>query len=125
MARMMPEALMTAIVCCWLIILVNILYRDEQVINSGRYSLIFGALFAISLADKLNFMPFFVLPLFVLSGWRNKLKYALYSLVFFMVFAFPVTLNHRIFVSWVSNMATHTGAYGGDTGSSIEEFSVI
>jgi len=116
-ARMMPESLMTAIVCLWLVLLVKILYQHEKERDYARYAFLFGILFGIGLADKLTFLPYFLLPLIVLPARKYRIKYALFALLFFLIFAFPVVLNYRNFYHWVTNLFIHTGAYGsGDTG---------
>jgi len=111
--RLMPELVMGSIVCCWLILLVKMIYEDHELRNYKRYSLLFAVLFGISLADKLTFLPFFLLPLIVLPSWKFRLRFILFSLFFFMLFAFPVILNHKVFFRWIFNIFTHTGAYGG------------
>jgi hypothetical protein len=79
LARLMPESLMGIIICCWLMVLIKLLYRKDKPLNYHRYSLVFGILFSIGMADKLTFLPFFLLPLVILPGWKNRLIFAGYS----------------------------------------------
>jgi hypothetical protein len=117
LARMIPESLMNILVCFWLLVIIKMLFQNDDKRNYQKYSLVFGILFGISLADKLTFLPFFLLPLIILPSWRLKLKYIFSSLFFFLLFAIPVTLNHKIFIRWVKDIFIHTGSYGsGDTG---------
>jgi hypothetical protein len=117
LARMIPESLMNIIVCCWLIVIIKMLYQNKREWNYSSYSMIFGILFGLGLADKLTFFPFFLFPLIVLPTWKFRLRYSFFSLLFFLLFAFPVTLNHKIFLRWIKNIFIHTGAYGsGDLG---------
>jgi hypothetical protein len=74
-------------------------------------------LFSLGVADKLTFLPFFFLPLILLQGWKYRLSFTGYSLLFFMIFAFPVLLHYHSFTNWVYGIFTHTGQYGtGDPG---------
>lgn len=60
-----------------------------------------------------------------LIGWKNKLVFGGYALLFFVVFAFPVTLNHKFFTRWISDIFVHTGTYGSGAAGFIKwsEFS--
>jgi hypothetical protein len=113
LARMMPEAIMNVIVCGWIIAMVKLIYENKPGINYKNYSLVFGILFGLGFSDKLTFLPFFLIPLIILPAWKYRLRFAGYSILSFMVFAFPVVLNRKNFYNWVTNMFTHTGAYGG------------
>ena len=114
--RLLPELIMTSIVSCWIIVLVKILYEDPEKRNFKKYSLIFAILFGFSLADKLTFLPFFILPFVILPTWRLKLRYTTLSVVAFLVFAFPVLFNMPKFIHWVTDLFIHTGKYGqGDS----------
>src|SRR5512133_1219123 len=109
--RLMPEMIMPAIICCWIVLLVKRLYDTAP--DPRKDSLCFALLFGFSLADKLTFLPFFVLPLFLLPGSKFKLRYSLVSIVSFLVFAFPVLFNFPKFTGWVTGIISHKGVYGG------------
>jgi hypothetical protein len=111
--RLMPELIMTSIISCWLIVLVKILYEPAHQRNYQKYSLIFALLFGFSMADKLTFISFFLLPFIILPSWKLRMKYTLLSALFFFIFAFPVLFNFPKFVHWVTAIFTHKGAYGG------------
>jgi hypothetical protein len=111
--RIIPELMMCSIVCCWLVLLVRIIYLGKNDRNYKRYSVIFAILFGLGLADKMTFLPYFLLPLIILPSWKLRLKYTVISMVSFMLFALPVVLNHKAFLLWITNIFTHTGSYGG------------
>jgi hypothetical protein len=111
--RLMPELIMTSIISCWLIVLVKILYEAPLARNYTKYCVIFAILFGFSLADKLTFLPFFILPFIILPTWRLRLGYSVLSVVTFLLFAFPVMFNMPKFIGWVTLIFTHTGKYGG------------
>ncbi len=111
-ARLMPEALMLAISVCWIIIIFRWLYNYKS-----NYSLIFGFLISLSVTDKLTFLPYFFLPLILLENWRERMKFLIYGIIFFIILGYPLVLNHHFFSDWVIGIIGHTGPYGqGDTG---------
>lgn len=111
--RLVPEALMVMIICLWLMLIVTII-TDEQVAKRWKkYSLALGIMVGLGIADKLTFAPFALIPLFILPGWRYKLRFVVVSVISFFVFAFPIALHSRDFYNWVKNIITHTGSYGG------------
>lgn len=117
LGRLMPEPLMNILVCGWIILIMRILLADQSHLKFNRYSLMFGILFGISLADKLTFLPFILIPLLLLPAWKNKLFFVIYAVASFLLFAFPVTLQFHVFYDWVKGIFLHTGSYGsGDLG---------
>ncbi len=113
LSRMMPEALMIIIISFWLIVLLKMLYQSPPPVYYIKYCLVFGLLFATGLADKLTFLPFLAIPLIMLPDWKNRLYFIVFSIVFFLIIAFPVTLKYRFFITWVTDIISHTGSYGG------------
>jgi len=111
--RLMPEPLMNIFICGWILLIIQFIYNSPGELNSKRYALWSGILFGISLADKLTFLPFFIIPLILLPEWKNKVLYVLYSVGAFLIFAFPVTLKIAYFYNWVKDITLHTGSYGG------------
>jgi hypothetical protein len=113
LGRLIPELIMCIIVCCWLMVLVKLFYAENNERHHKRYSLVFAVLFGLSMAVKMTFLSYFVLPLLVLPSWKLRLRYAIFSIISFMVFAFPAVLNHKAFFQWITGIFIHTGAYGG------------
>ncbi|HLO58375.1 MAG TPA: hypothetical protein VK179_06510 [Bacteroidales bacterium] len=105
--RMMPELIMPSIICLWIILLIKVLKNDDS-----RYPLLFGLLASFSLSDKLTFIPFVFLPMFLIQGAKSKLNYMGWLIVSFLVFAFPVMFNSHKFITWVTDLFTHKGVYG-------------
>jgi len=112
MGRLMPELIMCSIVCCWMIALIKLIYSDKNEEIFNRYSIVFGILFGLSLADKMTFLPYFLLPLMVLKSWKQRLKYSAVSLLSFILFAIPAVLNYKPFIRWIWDLVTHSGPYG-------------
>jgi len=112
LGRLMPEPLMNILVCGWIILIMRLLLVDSGQMKFNRYALLFGILFGISLADKLTFLPFFLIPVLILPAWKNKLSFVMYAAASFLLFAFPVTLRFQVFYNWVKGIFLHTGSYG-------------
>jgi hypothetical protein len=108
--RMMPELIMPSIIAFWIMLIIRMLKDDPD--KNGRYTMLFAVLTGFSLADKLTFLPFVFLPLFLLSGFRARIKYLSFTAAFFLLFAFPVLFNSHKFISWVIDLFTHKGVYG-------------
>jgi hypothetical protein len=110
--RLVPELLMCSLVCGWLMVLVKLFFSEKEERNYNSYSIVFAILIGLSLADKLTFLPYVLLPLIILPTWKLRLRYMILSLFSFMVFAFPVVLNYKAFFRWIANIFIHTGPYG-------------
>lgn len=117
LSRLIPEALMTAMVSLWIIWLLCLVIPSGNERQGKRNYLVFGFLYGLSVAVKLTFIPYIFIPLLALRRWRDRFRFAGVSLVTFIVFAFPVLFRHTYFVNWVKGILTHTGKYGsGDRG---------
>lgn len=115
--RLMPELIMVSIVSVWIIVIVRLLYENPVNIDYKKYSTVLAILYGFSLADKLTFLPFFILPFFILPDWKLRLRFVIISVFAFFIFAFPVLNNFHKFTSWVTDIFIHKGAYGsGDPG---------
>ena len=116
-ARLIPEVMMVIVICFWTALILHMNYDREIAVHPQRYSIAFGVLFGFSLALKLTMLPFVVIPLIILSGWKSKLLFVPAAIISFCVFAFPILFKYRTFYTWIKNIVTHTGAYGsGDKG---------
>ncbi len=111
-ARVIPETLMPAIVSLWLMAIAWLLYTDNPGKIYNKLSIIFGILIGLSVADKLTFLPFIIIPLIALPSWRFRLRYLIASVLSFMFFAFTIVLNFNNFKIWVRNLFMHSGRYG-------------
>ncbi len=115
LSRLIPESLMTVVVCCWLILLTDlIISRSERWKGAAVWM---GILYGFSVALKLTLLPYLFIPMLVLPRWRYRLLSAGIALVSFLIFAFPVLWRRIHFVNWVRDILIHTGKYGqGDQG---------
>lgn len=107
-----------------LLIIRHISYQDKTGGAPGE-TVLFGLLTGFGLACKLTFLPVIVLPLVLLQvSARQKIKLVLYTVMFFIVFAYPVVFNFSDFWVWVSGLFTHSGMYGGGERNFIDIASV-
>jgi hypothetical protein len=113
MGRLIPESLMMIVISLWMMLLISMIHNKEYRLSMYRYSLVFGLLVGFSLALKLTMLPFVIFPLIILSGWKSKLLFASMSFISFFLFAFPILFKYHTFYTWVRNIITHTGTYGG------------
>lgn len=117
LARLIPESLMLPLTCYWMIVFIWMAADPDRILRMKKYSMVLGILFGLSVANKLTYLPFMVLPLFILTGWQNKLRFSVTSIIAFFVFAFPILFKYKSFYTWVRNIIFHTGKYGsGDKG---------
>lgn len=84
--------------------------RDEKV--SDKSILILALISAIGLSMKLTYLPFLLIPLFIMSSWKQRIIFAVGTLVLFLVIAIPVTLRMNYFYNWTKSLFLHSGQYG-------------
>jgi len=68
---------------------------------------------AIGMSLKMTFLPFIVLPLFLIKNIRNKLRYLLYTIISFFLLSLPVVFQLNKFRNWMESIFIHSGAYNG------------
>lgn len=107
-ARILPETLMIAYMCFYILVLYYVVYKNPK---HARNYLFLAIISAFGLSLKVTFLPFLIVPLFILK--RNQaLKYASLTIVFFFIFSFPVLLQLGKFTVWIGKLFMHSGAYG-------------
>jgi len=117
LARLTPESLMLTLICLWIILVISMNSGKKSRFSWIWYGLASGILTGLCVAVKLTLIPFIVIPLIILSGWKDRLLFAFTSVIFFFMFAFPILYKYEEFYYWVKNIVTHTGIYGsGDRG---------
>ncbi len=117
LARLTPESLMLTLICLWIILVISMNSGKKSRFSWIWYGLASGILTGLCVAVKLTLIPFVVIPLIILSGWKDRLLFAFTSVISFFMFAFPILYKYEEFYYWVKNIVTHTGIYGtGDRG---------
>ncbi len=96
-------------------ILQALLFREIYHQNENYKPRIFLYAFAVALGIslKMTFLPFLFLPLFLIKGIRDKLKYLFYTIIFFFLISLPVVFQFNKFRHWMFSIFVHSGTYEG------------
>ena len=111
--RYMPEPFFIAVV----VMLVAVIVVDIHGKLSGssfftNRVVIYGLIIGFGISLKFTFGPFLVIPLFLLGGFRNKLRYLAAMVISFIVFTFPLLKRGKAFYEWIKSIVMHSGKYG-------------
>jgi hypothetical protein len=112
MARITPESIMSFFIILISALTLGILFGKSKS-NDWKTISMFAGIFAITLALKLTLAFLLILPLFIIDGWRKKLYFVGLTLLFFFIFAIPVTLQISYFWGWIQKILLYSGQYGG------------
>jgi len=115
------------------LILQVLLFREIYHRNEDYKSRIFLYAFAVALGIslKMTFLPFLFLPLFLIKGIRDKLKYLFYTIIFFFLVSLPVVFQFNKFQHWMFSIFIHSGTYEDgakniiDTGLFVKNFKTL
>jgi hypothetical protein len=107
--RIYPELLFLIPVFLLQVLLLRELYDRNQTDKQRIW--LYALAVAIGLSLKMSFLPFFFLPLFFLKGYRNKLKYSLFTVLFFFLLSPQVLLQFGRFRRWMFSIFIHNGTY--------------
>lgn len=121
--RITPENLIPLPAMLLSLLLLKAIYTDEYREN-WRDALLYGLVSAFGLSIKLTYFPLWIVPLIVLSRWKNRIVYSITAILSFFVFAIPVVVRFNAFKGWVKGLFFHSGNYGkGD--ANIVDWSVV
>lgn len=111
--RVFPEAILIIPLLLTAVLVLRYIYRDDQEEKDINYEVFFGLIIGFGIAIKLTFIPVMLIPLVLLKRKaRQKVFLLLYTLLFFMIFAYPVVFNIQEFWKWTSGIFSHSGKYG-------------
>lgn len=114
LVRANPEPALLAI--CFLLGLAIYLYRDAKT-TPWSFVVLSALLCGTGLATKLTFLPFALLPLFVIRGWRARAAFAGLLVLVVALWLMPIWGSLGRLFSWTSALASRQGRYGsGPTG---------
>ncbi|MDX9883186.1 MAG: hypothetical protein RBS73_14080 [Prolixibacteraceae bacterium] len=122
--RITPENLLPLPAMLLSLLILKFIYSDESLSNP-RNAVLFGLVSAFGLSIKLTYFPLWIIPLIVLSGWKNKLWYSFSAIISFFVMALPVTLRFHVFRHWVKSLLMHSGQYGKGESNIIDWSTVV
>lgn len=111
LGRITPETIMPVLLIVLSVYLVSILF-DKNKPDSWKSIWIFAGIFAVTLALKLTMAFLLLIPFILIPDWKKKLYFAGITVVFFLVFAIPVTLQLSYFWGWIQKILLYSGQYG-------------
>ena len=110
--RIVPELLLPIPVILIELFIMELVFSGEEA-ESRKQIIFLSAVSALGLSIKLTFIPLWIIPLLILKSWKAKLKFLMFSIAFFMVFAIPVLFRLNAFTGWIKALFIHSGQYGG------------
>lgn len=117
--RVVPELLTPIPVLLFSVFFLKSIFAKDQEFNL-KDILTLALISGFGLSIKLNFITLWIIPLFILSGYRKKLYFIGLSILAFFLIALPVTFEISNFYFWVKNLIIHTGSYGQGDASVID-----
>jgi hypothetical protein len=119
--RFMPEPWFIAhvIVLCSITVLDLYGYFNNTKLKYQSW-LVYGVIIGFGISLKLTFLPFFLAPLFLLTGIRKKSYYLGTTALSFLIFTFPIFKRSREFFRWTKALAINSGRYGSGKASVID-----
>ncbi|HPT32865.1 MAG TPA: hypothetical protein PLW67_13535, partial [Prolixibacteraceae bacterium] len=109
--RLVPELLMPLPGLLLSLVMIKMVTGEEKQIT-GKNILLLAAITAFGLSIKMSWLPLAVIPLFIIPGWKLKLRYILLTFTAFLIFALPATLEYKNFYLWIKGLFLHSGNYG-------------
>ncbi|HEY3373060.1 MAG TPA: hypothetical protein VGK10_19575, partial [Prolixibacteraceae bacterium] len=109
--RIVPELLMPIPVIFLEIFLIELVYSKKN-IEDFRQIILLSAISAFGISIKLTFIPLWFIPLILIKSWKSKAQFLGLSILFFFLFAIPVTLRFGTFTGWIKTLFIHSGQYG-------------
>jgi hypothetical protein len=85
---------------------------EEEKVRT-RFAVFFAITIGILTATKISIFPLFFIPLIMLKKAKDRIIFSSLTIVFFLIFAYPVLLHMHTFYKWVKAMFMHSGRYGG------------
>ena len=114
--RISQEVFLMFAIFILIISIISFLYSSKPRKNL-YYARLFGIIGGFGMACKFLFFPVLVMPLFLICGFKNRLKFILFVFLGFILFTLPVMKHYYEMYNWLKSLFFHTGQYGsGKTG---------
>ncbi|MGD2036073.1 MAG: hypothetical protein PVF73_13500 [Bacteroidales bacterium] len=110
--RIRPESLQLFCVTILMLLLIIYIYKEKFKLSTKNLNALFAATVSFTIALKLNTAPLALIPLILIEGRKNKLRYIAYTIVLIVIFSFPILVRHKQFFQWISDLFMHSGQYG-------------
>ncbi len=109
--RLPTESLIVLPVILLTLVILKVI-RDNNGITTRRELLLLAACSTLALSLKLTIAPLLIIPFFLVKPLKNKVLFLFLVTVFFLLFAWPVTIQLDYFFGWVKSLFLHSGQYG-------------
>ena len=123
--RLIPETALIAPILLLSATLIVYIHDENRTRKLKRYLLAFAIIGGLGVAGKMLYVPFLLIPMFVLPSFKVLQKYVLYLLGAIVLFAFPVFVNFGKSWEWYSGMLMHSGRWGSGSNSIIDPAAFI
>lgn len=110
--RVTPELLISIPVIFLTVLLIKVSREDKRKFDIQTI-LAFCIISGFGLSVKLTYLPLLITPVLVIPGYKDKLRFFLFTLISFLVFAIPVVFDLVSFTRWAFALFLGSGQYGG------------
>lgn len=121
-ARITQEAMLMIASLALAAALVDWLVNSTPEKESG-YIKAFGIISGFGMASKILFAPLLLIPLLLLSNFKDRKRYILFTIGAFVVFTLPVVTLYPNMAWWVVKLFIFTGQYGSGEIGLVDTFS--
>ena len=87
-------------------------FKKTEATNQNKYIFALSLVVALGITTKLTFIPFAIIPLFLIQNNRKKGYYVLITVLLFILMALPALFSYKYIFDWISNLLIHSGHYG-------------
>jgi hypothetical protein len=109
--RVTPELIIPLPIIALSALLVSYINNDKEKFSKTELVLL-SLIMAFALSVKLTLIPLWIIPFIIVKEWRQKIAVIFLSIFFFLIIAFPVTLQLEKFWNWGKDLFMHSGQYG-------------
>ena len=121
-ARITQEAMLMIASLALATALVDWLVNSTPEKESG-YIKAFGIISGFGMASKILFAPLLIIPFLLLSNFKARKKYILFTIGAFVVFTLPIVTLYPNMAWWVIKLFIFTGQYGSGEIGLVDTFS--
>jgi hypothetical protein len=123
--RVIAEPVLIIAILGLILFLLKYVYSGNSVKSERSVNIIIPLMIGLCIATKIDSFPLLILPFFIYTNWRSKLKGFLLSVAFFFLCAFTILVDLRHFDDWIKVLVLHSGNYGSGPEDIIDLHSII
>jgi hypothetical protein len=118
--RILPESVLIIPIILLITLIIKYIYDKNEGINSHKIIWAFAIIGGLGMATKILYLPFLIIPLFLLQTKQSRWKYLFYTTLSIIFFAFPLFVNFSKSLNWYTNMLLHSGKWGSGDANIID-----